>query len=218
VRYNTFRNNEGSLTFRHGNANTADGNTFVDGNNGIRVYGHDHRIVNNYFADNPMTVSSLLAPIVVGKGTVTADLSIPNTEHSQPRNILIAHNTLVNNQGGILIGYGDDARETYLPQDIVVANNVIAGSAGLLVSVLAGDATFGKNLLYPSGTALVGDILDGDIVRADPQLTMGKDGIYRPARTSPVVDGAASATYGISTDMDGQPRTGKFDIGADEVT
>jgi poly(beta-D-mannuronate) lyase len=218
VRYNTFRNNEGSLTFRHGDANTADGNIFVDGNNGIRVYGHDHRIVNNYFADNPMTVSSLLAPIVVGKGTVTADLSIPNTEHSQPRNILIAHNTLVNNQGGILIGYGDDARETYLPQDIVVANNVVAGSAGVLVSVLAGDATFGKNLLYPSGTAVAGDMLDGDIVRADPQLTMGKDGIYRPARTSPVVDGAASATYGISTDMDGQPRTGKFDIGADEVT
>ena len=102
IRYNTFRNNEGSLTFRHGNANTADGNIFVDGNNGIRVYGHDHRIINNYFANNPMTVSSLLAPIVIGKGTVENDLSVSNSEHSQPRNILVAHNTLVNNQGGIV--------------------------------------------------------------------------------------------------------------------
>ena len=57
IRYNTFRNNEGSLTFRHGNANTADGNIFIDGNNGISVNGHDHRIVNNNFANNPMTVS-----------------------------------------------------------------------------------------------------------------------------------------------------------------
>ena len=217
VRYNTFRNNEGSLTFRHGNANTADGNIFVDGNNGIRVYGQDHRIVNNYFANNPLTVSSLLAPIVIGKGTVTTDLSIPNSEHSQPRNILVAHNTLVNNQGGIVIGYGDDPRETYHPQDIVVANNVITGSSGVLVSVLAGDVTFGKNMIYPSGTALAGDTVDGDFVRVDPQLTAGKDGIYRPDRTSPAVDGASSATYGISTDMDGQPRTGKFDIGADEI-
>jgi poly(beta-D-mannuronate) lyase len=217
VRYNTFRDNEGSLTFRHGNANTADGNVFLDGNNGIRVYGHDHRIVNNYFAHNPLSVSSLLAPIVIGKGTVTSDLPIPNSEHSQPRNILIAHNTLVNNQGGIVIGFGDDARQTYLPEDIVVANNVIAGSAGVLVSVLAGDVTYGKNVLYPSGTAAVGDTMDGEFVRADPQLTMGKDGIYRPARNSPLIDGASSATYGIAADMDGQPRTGKFDIGADEV-
>jgi poly(beta-D-mannuronate) lyase len=217
VRHNTFRNNEGSLTFRHGNTNTADGNIFIDGNNGIRIYGQDHRIVNNYFANNPLTVSSLLAPIVIGKGTVASDLSIPNSEHSQPRNILIAHNTLVNNQGGIVIGYGDDSRQTFLPQDVVVANNIISGSSGILISVIAGDVTFGKNMIYPSGTAIAGDITDGEFVRADPELTVGKDGIFRPGRSSPVVNAASSATYGISTDMDGQPRTGKFDLGADEI-
>ena len=217
IRYNTFRNNEGSLTFRHGNANTADGNIFIDGNNGIRVYGHDHRIVNNYFANNPMTVSSLLAPIVIGKGTVENDLSTSNSEHSQPRNILIAHNTLVNNQGGIVIGYGDEIREIYLPQDIVVVNNIITATTGRLVSVLAGDVTFGKNILYPSNTAVMGHDQSDDFLRTDPLLTIGTDGISRPSRTSPAIDRAASPTYGITTDMDGQPRLGKFDIGADEV-
>jgi chondroitinase B-like protein/chitobiase/beta-hexosaminidase-like protein/Big-like domain-containing protein len=217
IRYNTFRNNEGSLTFRHGNANTADGNIFIDGNNGIRVYGHDHRIVNNYFANNPMTVSSLLAPIVIGKGTVESDLSTSNSEHSQPRNILIAHNTLVNNQGGIVIGYGDEIREIYLPQDIVVVNNIITATTGRLVSVLAGDVTFGKNILYPSNTAVMGHDQSDDFLRTDPLLTIGTDGISRPSRTSPAIDRAASPTYGITTDMDGQPRLGKFDIGADEV-
>ena len=217
IRYNTFRNNEGSLTFRHGNANTADGNIFIDGNNGIRVYGHDHRIVNNYFANNPMTVSSLLAPIVIGKGTVENDLSVSNSEHSQPRNILVAHNTLVNNQGGIVVGFGDDMRGIYDPQDIIVVNNVITATTGRLVSVIAGDVTFGKNILYPSGTAVTGDDLSGQFVTVDPQLTVGADGIFRPSRTSPAIDEATSAAYGITTDMDGQLRTGIFDLGADEV-
>lgn len=218
IRYNAFRNNEGSLTFRHGNANTADGNIFIDGNNGIRVYGHDHRIVNNYFANNPASVSSLLAPIVIGKGTVENDLSTSNSEHSQPRNILIAHNTLVNNQAGILVGYGDEPRQTFFPQDVLVVNNIIAGSTGSLVSVHGGDVFFGKNLLYTSGTAVAGDISSGELVKADPQLVVGKDGISRPSRLSPIIDSASSATYGITTDMDGDPRAGKFDIGADEVT
>ncbi|HKY73794.1 MAG TPA: polysaccharide lyase 6 family protein, partial [Patescibacteria group bacterium] len=48
IRSNTFRDNHGSLTLRHGNNNTVEGNFFLFGENGIRIYGHDHKIINNY--------------------------------------------------------------------------------------------------------------------------------------------------------------------------
>jgi hypothetical protein len=124
----------------------------------------------------------------------------------------------VNNQGGIVVGFGDDLRETFHPKDILIVNNVITASTGRLVSVLAGDVTFGKNILYPSGSAVAGDGLNGELLTTDPKLVAGTDGIFRPSSTSPAIDGAPSATYGISNDMDGQLRTGMLDLGADEVT
>ena len=215
IRYNTFRNNEGSLTFRHGNANTADGNIFIDGNNGIRVYGHDHRIVNNYFANNPMTVSSLLAPIVIGKGTVENDLSTSNSEHSQPRNILIAHNTLVNNKAAIVIGYGSGS---YAPTLITVANNIVTGSTGKMVTVYSGSSVeFSINLLYPTGSATLGDVPLSGYMNVNPQLVI-LDGMMVPSATSPAIDAVPEAeAFGVKTDIEAKVRTGMFDLGAYEI-
>jgi poly(beta-D-mannuronate) lyase len=214
IRYNTFRNNEGSLTFRHGNANTADGNVFIGGNNGIRAYGHDHKIINNYFADNPVSVSSLLGPIVLGRGTILNDLTSSNSEHSQPRNILIAHNTFANNRANLIIGYGSGS---YLPDDITVGNNIVTGSSGELVQVYAGDVVFRNNIIYPTGSAIAGDLPTSGYKNLNPQL-ISSGSIMRPLKTSPAVDTLdASATYGVIKDIDGQTRSGQRDIGADEV-
>jgi poly(beta-D-mannuronate) lyase len=215
IRYNTFRNNDGSLTFRHGNNNVADGNIFIDGNNGIRVYGHDHRIINNYFANNPMTVSSLLGPIVIGKGTVENDLTVSNSEHSQPRNILVAHNTLVNNRAGIVVGYGSGS---YLPTKIVIANNIVTGSTGKLVTINAGtDLVFSHNLLFPTGSATVGDVPTSGYTNADPLLT-GLQEIMVPSVASPAVNAIEPAeAYGVMEDMMSNERTGMFDLGAYEL-
>jgi poly(beta-D-mannuronate) lyase len=215
IRYNTFRNNEGSLTFRHGNANTADGNIFIDGNNGIRVYGHDHRIINNYFANNPMTVSSLLAPIVIGKGTVLNDLSISNSEHSQPRNVLVAHNTLVNNNAGIVIGYGGGS---YAASGIILANNIVTGSVGKMVTVYSGSTVEVKNnLLFPSGSAGVGDIPSSGYKNLNPLLS-SSGGMMVPSASSPAVNAIkASDAYGVVADINGRERLSMYDLGCYEV-
>jgi poly(beta-D-mannuronate) lyase len=214
IRYNTFQNNEGSLTFRHGNSNTADGNIFIGGNNGIRVYGHDHRIINNYFANNTGQISSLLGPIVIGIGTVPVDLSASNTEYSQPKNILIAHNTLNDNHAGILIGYGEG---DHLPEKIIVANNIITASEGRLVEVLDGVVTFKNNIFFPTGSATIGDVPSSGYANVNPQLT-NRGKITSPSDSSPAIDAIPSSeAFGVTTDVDGQTRSGMFDTGADEL-
>ena len=70
--YNTFRNCMGSLTFRHGWNITADSIIFIKCARGIRIFGTDNEIRNNYFKDVPPNNQEGndldLAPIVVGKG------------------------------------------------------------------------------------------------------------------------------------------------------
>src|SRR5205823_3745604 len=57
------------------------------------------------------------------------------------------------------------------------------------------------------------------ITVVDPQLQLGSDGLWRPGPTSPAINGS-SGDYSslITTDMDGQPRIGIYDVGADEVS
>jgi len=51
----------------------------------------------------------------------------------------------------------------------------------------------------------------------DPLLAVSSDGLFRPSTGSPAIDAAPSSTLFLN-DMDGQPRDGLFDIGADEAS
>ena len=57
------------------------------------------------------------------------------------------------------------------------------------------------------------------VSRFDPQLQLSADGLWRPGPASPAINGGSGDFSSlISDDMDGQPRLGIFDIGADEVS
>jgi poly(beta-D-mannuronate) lyase len=213
-RANTFRGNEGSLTFRHGNDNTADGNFFLDGENGLRAYGHDHLITNNYFGS--LLGSGSLTPLVIGSGTVDVDLTRSNSEHSRSRNVLVAFNTFYNNQGTYL-RVGEDFRPLD-PVNITVAHNILVGSAGTLINFDEGESvTWSKNILY--GSASRGNAPAGGYVTVNPQLSGRGDGTYGIAGTSPAIDQASSSSYpSVKHDMDGQDRSGMKDSGADEFS
>ena len=211
---NTFRDNRGSLTFRHGNDNIAYGNFFLDGENGLRSYGHDHVIVNNYFGS--LFGSGSLTPLVIGSGTVDIDLARSNSEHSRSRNVIVAFNTFYNNQGTYL-RLGEDFRPLD-PVDIVIAHNILAGNAGTLVNYDEGEnLVWAKNILY--GSANRGNAPSGGYTYLNPQLTARSDGTYGIGSTSPAIDQAGSSTYTlVSTDMDGQTRSGMKDTGSDEYS
>lgn len=64
IRHNTIRNSLGGIVLRHGNRSRVDANFLLAGSNGIRIYGNDHLIVNNYVEQ--ITGSG----IVLGSGSV----------------------------------------------------------------------------------------------------------------------------------------------------
>jgi poly(beta-D-mannuronate) lyase len=50
----------------------------------------------------------------------------------------------------------------------------------------------------------------------DARLLRAVDGLMRPGPSSPAID-AAMGAFGVEMDLDGQARTGLFDVGCDET-
>ena len=213
IHANTFRNNQGSLTLRHGNDNVVDGNFFLDGKNGIRLYGHNHKIINNYF--DGTFGSGSLTTLMVGSGTVTNDLTVSNSQHSQPQNILVAFNTFVNNQNSMVVG---EPFRSLPPTDVIITNNIIKSDSGTLVNFRAGqDIAWKDNILF--GSASIGNMPSSGYTLINPSLILQSDDVYRISNSSPAIDKASPIYFpDVTKDMDGQSRLGTLDSGADEYS
>ncbi|WP_300597457.1 polysaccharide lyase 6 family protein [Niabella sp.] len=206
LRYNTIRDCPAQFTLRHGNKCEVYGNYFFN-TPGIRIFGDDHHIFSNYFENcNPA--------ITVGNGGGEVADGAPLTEHDRPDRVLIAFNTLVNNkknieQQGRKNGLGATA--------IIIANNIIQG--GDLAASIAGPYTSPQwkgNLIFK--TKGPGDMPESGYQVLDPKLVKDANGIWRLDKNSPAI-GAGGVGYPVAAvDMDGQPRSGKWDTGADQYS
>ncbi|MEU0089801.1 polysaccharide lyase 6 family protein [Kribbella sp. NPDC006257] len=210
IRYNTVRSSTGGIVLRHGNNNRVESNYLLSGANGIRIYGNDHLIVNNYVGG----VAS--AGIVLGSGTerdhYEGEPSSSRTGNDAPDRVTIVLNTLRNNTDGAING---ESNRTVPPLGCQIADNLLVGDSGALVDMpyLSG-ITWSGNILW--GNATNGNIPTSGFTRADPKLQAGSDGIYRLATGSAAIN-AASSTQ-VTDDLDGQPRTTPYDVGADEFS
>ncbi|MGE5549053.1 MAG: chondroitinase-B domain-containing protein [Bacteroidota bacterium] len=215
VRYNTFLTSAGVLSSRHGNRNSFYGNFFLGkgkaGTGGIRIYGQDHRIYNNYFEG--LTGSGYDAPLSIDGGDV--DQSGALSSHWRVYRAQVVFNTFVNNTYGIEIG----KNYSLAPVDCVLANNVVAGSANQLFTEFKTpvNLTYAGNIAYPTSSATLGVTKTQDqIWVVDPNLVT-VDGLQKLSPASPAID-AAVGSYGyVADDMDGQSRALK-DVGADEYS
>jgi len=213
-RGNTFVECEGALTLRHGNRSTVEGNFFL-GNGarltgGVRVIGEDQRVVNNYFAD--LAGDDSRSALTFMEGIKDSPLS----GYFQVKNALVAFNTFVNNKHNFNFGEGAGRdRQTMPPVRCKVANNLVVGKTAPLVVVHdpAAEIRFEGNLMY--GAELGIPPCPG-IRQLDPRLEKGSDGLWRPAPDSPALGAAEGSFFNVSEDMDGQKRTGKLDVGADQ--
>lgn len=210
VRYNTFLTSQGTLTQRHGNRGRFYGNFFLgggkEGTGGIRLYGQDHLVHNNYFEG--LTGSGYDAALQVDGGDVDTDGAL--SSHFRVYRATIVHNTFVNNVSNIEIGANYDLA----PVDSVIADNVVTGGEGKLFNELMTpeNMTYEGNIAWPTGSATVGDV-PAEV--ADPLLV--EDGpVYRITPDSPAVDAGTGGHDFLTDDMDGQARTGTPDTGADE--
>jgi poly(beta-D-mannuronate) lyase len=212
---NTFRHNIGSLTLRHGNRSRIDGNFFIANEGGIRVYGHDHEIVNNYFEGNSGVGAK--STLVLNSGCNEEDTGQP-TDCARPKRVTVAFNTLVDNVSTHLAIGASTATRPLAPQDCTVDNNIIQGDGGQLVLLVREpiDFSWAGNILH--GAAQDGGIPASGYTRVDPQLFRATDGLYRIAQSSPARYAAVNLTdYGwVIEDMDGDPRAHTVkDVGAD---
>jgi poly(beta-D-mannuronate) lyase len=216
-RYNTFVDNKGQLTLRHGNGCRVEGNFFFGYNvntaSGVRIIGENHLVINNYFAG--LKGTGTWGAIVMSNGVPSPALD----EYVQVKNAVVAFNTLVDCNQTFTIGLlaaGGDA--TLPPENCRIANNIVRSSIAPLIyyetapinMTYEGDIMYGADLGIPN---------PGGIAITDPKLVLAADGLMRPDSTSPAINASVGSYPDVTIDMDGQARNdGTKDIGSDEVS
>ncbi|WP_410591567.1 polysaccharide lyase 6 family protein [Amycolatopsis sp. lyj-23] len=196
VRYNTIRDSRGYIVLRHGNRSTVEGNVLFG--SGIRFHGNDHRIVNNYVANAGDRA------IVFGSGD-EADSGPTSKLHDRPDRVTVAYNTVLGSSS-VIDGDGGD----FKPKDCVVADNIVKGTSGTLVTLPSG------SVVKYEGNITFGGAAGIPSRNADPKLVKDAAGLYRLASGSPAIDAGAGSYPYAAKDFDLQARTGPFDVGADE--
>ncbi|ANH82221.1 hypothetical protein A8C56_15745 [Niabella ginsenosidivorans] len=205
LRYNTIRDCPAQFTLRHGNKCAVYGNCFFN-TPGLRIFGDDHVVFSNYFENcNPA--------IVIGNGDGEVADGAPLIAHDRPDRVLIAFNTLVNNKKNIeqtsrKNGIGATA--------VIIAGNIIqGGGVAAHISGPYSNPVWKNNIV---ADAKGGDMPASGFIEQDPKLIRDAKGISRLDKGSPAI-GAGTAAYAVVTvDMDGQARSGKWDIGADQYS
>lgn len=243
IRHNTFVRCLGTLCLRQGFRSVAEGNYFFGENKtadynggtigcgGIRVYGKDHRITNNYF--HGLTGQKWDAAITITNGDVT-NSSSSLAEHYVPENLVVAFNTLMHNQSHIEIGFDNNGNYPLKPINCQFLHNIVVDSNAAMVKAYSTAALngvqFTGNIFHPTLNASVGVTLPA------PAITITDPLMIQPACTgsgcssslaykvwrlgpgSPAIDAASAAYPEINIDFEKQLRTGTRDIGADEYS
>ncbi|TDD61873.1 lyase precursor [Kribbella antibiotica] len=218
IRYNTVRSSFGGIVLRHGNGNRVESNYILSGNNGIRIYGNDHLIVNNYVDSVHGTDGSTSAGIILGSGSerdhTPGESETDRKGNDAPDRVVIVLNTVRNSDKGI----AGESNRTVQPLSCQIRDNLLVGTSGNLTDLpYQSGVTFSGNILW--GSASNGTIPSGGFTRADPKLTAGTDGVYRLGSGSAAIN-AVSANHSsrVTDDLDGQARTAPYDVGADEYS
>jgi poly(beta-D-mannuronate) lyase len=206
-RYNTFLDSPGAqFTLRHGNDCLVYGNIFK-GTDGLRIFGDRQQVFSNYLEGNTLGLN-----IGNGDGEVADGAKL--TSHDRPDYCVISFNTLVDNR----VQYQMNGRKDGMgATHTTFANNIIqGGEAAAKIDGPYPGAVWQGNLLWHAGGA--GGLPATGFTTVDPQLRRGTDGLLRPAPGSPAIDAAVGDFPAVSVDLDGQPRVGKKDQGADEAS
>jgi hypothetical protein len=135
------------------------------------------------------------------------------TSHDRPDDCEVSFNTLVDNESNLeMSGRTDGLGAT----GVVIANNIIqgGGAAASIRGPFPG-ASWKGNILWQSSA---GDMPSSGLQNVNPRLAKDGRGEHHLQAGSPAVNAASGASPSPALDMDGQPRGGDPDVGADEVS
>lgn len=154
--HNTFVNNNGGLTLRHGNNCLVDGN-FFDGagkedSYGVRFIGEGHVAINNYFYQLLGSPGNAFrSPVTIVNGLVNTPLN----GYFQVRRAVIAHNIFVNNNlPNIRVGsFSNREGMTVEPDTLLIENNFMLDETGAFKDVYE-ERTKPKNITIINNTII----------------------------------------------------------------
>ncbi len=242
IRHNTFRKSYGTLSLRHGNRNRVESNYFFGGDKpigisptgatlytgGIRIYGTDHLIINNYMEG--LNGTRWDAPITLTLGDAIDGQSSNLSKHFRAERVTIANNTLVDNVHGIEIGFDNNDNYSKDLKEITIANNLISGSENSLVEIVdtendqGENITWISNLMYPTGnaTTLAGasetTFDSNEITVENPYIDYDNTmDVWRTSSSSPLYAHPFDNSL-IDQDIDGQVRPALSNPGADHYS
>lgn len=162
IRYNYFIESLGTVALRSGNGSSVYGNMFIGngrevapatpddrtlGTGGVRVYGENHRVFNNYFQG--LTGTEWDAAIVFTTGdNDNLTQPIPSNNHYIAKNVTVANNTLVDNKSNIELGL---VRYGMAPQNLTFANNLVVGGEQELIKIMTPipGLSWSGNIMFP---------------------------------------------------------------------
>jgi hypothetical protein len=210
-RYNTVLESPGAeISQRHGDNCLYYGN-YMRNTAGIRVYGDSHQIFSNYLEGNTLGIT-------MGNGDGDVHNGAPLTAHDRPDNNVVTFNTLINNgthyqMGGRTNGLG--AVNTTFANNIMQGGTTsvsISSTAPYTNPVWEGNIVW--NVTNGGGTSMPA----GTYTIVNPLLAADANGVHHLQAGSPAIDSAVGTYTAVTADMDGQPRSGAKDKGADEFS
>jgi Chondroitinase B len=203
VQYNTILNSRGTLSLRHGWGTLVQGNYILGGTSGIRFFGNNHVIINN------VVQGTTGQALEIGGGEIRDDTR-STTAHEAADHCIVAFNTFQSSRAGAA-RFGSDKK--FDPSDITLADNIVTGRGGTLLTGTGAQLKFQGNILF-GGSA--GSFPSGTYRMVDPRLVAGDGGLLRLSSASPAIDAAVGSYPQVTLDMDAQTRAGAKDAGADE--
>ncbi len=214
-RYNTFYKCAGTLTLRHGNYCTVEGNYFFGGyksnTGGIRIIGENHKVYNNYLTE--LSGDGFRSAISLVNGIPDSPLN----GYFQVKYAVVAFNTLINNKRSFTFGAGSSSQQSMPPINCIVANNLVETKYSPMITYedTPDSLTWEGNIFYG---ASLGIAEPNGIKLIDPKLNTSVDSLWKLTKDSPAVDSALGSFPEITTDFDGQTRGSLKDIGSDEYS
>src|SRR5204862_2105836 len=142
----------------------------------------------------------------------------PLVGYFQSKRCLIAFNTVVDSNGPYITldaGMGT-SRRSLMPDEITIANNLFVQSNG--DPLLKGKETATYHWMGNIASGAGEDPKHAGIKVAEVKLTRGPGGMMRPAPDSAVRGAAEGNLAKIKTDIDGQSRSGKLEVGCDQIS
>lgn len=212
-RHNVFDRCAGALTLRHGHRCRVDGNVFHGrkkrGTGGVRIVGGGHSITNNYFeglrGDAERAAVSMMSGVPNG----------PLNTYAPIRSADLRHNTFVDCKVSMEIAVGSSKRQSAIPADCRVVNNLFVSEKWALLRIHAMPVDFNWE-----GNKRIGKANEEQpfkIEHVDLPLERATDGLLRPASWEALLVGGATKAdqFKLDKDLDDHPRRDKVVVGCD---